>query len=38
MGLAPYFDKNLNGEWLLVYVVDMIVWFAVGFMCGGGVL
>jgi len=38
MGLAPYFDKDLKGEWFLVYVVDMLVWFAIGYITAGGTL
>lgn len=36
MGLAPIFDKELAGDWLFIYIIDMMMWFFVGYFIGGG--
>lgn len=38
MGLAPIVDKELKGDWFFVYIIDMILWFFVGYVIGGGLL
>jgi len=38
MALARIFDKTLRGNWYLLYVADLIVWFAIGYLCAGGKL
>ena len=36
MGLAPIFDKELTGDWFFIYIIDMMMWFFVGYFIGGG--
>jgi hypothetical protein len=34
--IAKLFDKTLRGNWYFVYLLDMVAWFVVGYICGGG--
>jgi len=34
--LAKIFDKTLKGNLYILYLVDMMVWAFIGFICGGG--
>lgn len=32
---AKFIDKELKGSWWWIYVVDLLVWFAIGYFMGG---
>ena len=32
---AKLVDKELKGSWWWIYVVDLLVWFAIGYFMGG---
>tara|TARA_R110002110_G_scaffold76438_2_gene201315 strand:+ start:349 stop:453 length:105 start_codon:yes stop_codon:yes gene_type:complete len=34
MVLARICDKALKGEWYWLYLADIFIWFAIGYMCG----
>tara|TARA_R100000808_G_scaffold5550_1_gene16823 strand:+ start:1535 stop:1654 length:120 start_codon:yes stop_codon:yes gene_type:complete len=38
MVFAKICDEALKGNWYLLYLADIIVWFAVGYICGGGMI
>jgi len=38
MAIAKVFDKSLKGNWLIIYMLDLLIWFIVGYICGGGTL